>query len=72
MKLKDVRGGAKVRVTRMVDESADRKFLRKVGHIRSVVIDDHGASKSDPMLVVAFRGIGTDAFWLEEIELVTA
>lgn len=70
MKLSDVRGGMHVRVKSRTDETLNPKFLRRVGRVRSIIVNDCGSPPGDPMLVVAVRGLGTDAFWLEELERV--
>lgn len=70
LKAKDVRGGMLVRVVARTDEFTQRKLFGRAGRVRAVVPDDCGASSGDPMLVVAFNGIGTDGFWLEELEAV--
>lgn len=72
MRLEEVRGGAWVFIHGPGDDQFPQKYLGRVGRIRAVDISECGATRLDPMLMVAVDGIGTDGFWLEELELIEA
>lgn len=70
MNVEDVVGGRRVRVLQHGDDTFfPEYYCGRVGRVRAVVLDDHGASPTDPFVIVAFHGVGTDGFWLGELEL---
>lgn len=69
------RHGARVLVARFDDEHADERMLGRTGVVVGRIVDDHGATAKDPLLVVAFErdprgrfGHHRDAFWQGELE----
>jgi len=62
--------GTKVKIVKLSDESANVKFLGRVGTIRRVQIDAGvGETEYDPFYQVAVRGVGRDGFWREEMQV---
>lgn len=52
-------------------EKFRRTFLFQTGRIVKFDNLECGATPKDPMIVVQFRGKKQDAFWTEELKLVT-
>lgn len=69
MKLADVVGGVRVRITGPGDEFFPKRYKGRIGRVRAFDANTCGSSEADPMLKVSVRGFGTDWFWLEELEL---
>lgn len=64
--------GLEVKVTSLTDESADRRFLGKMGRIDYYEYSC-GCGQSypkDPMIGVRFRSGETEEFWREELTAV--
>ena len=68
MKLEDVVGGVRVRIVKVGDAFFPRRYKGCIGRVRGFSLDC-GASETDPMLLVAVPGFGTEWFWLEELEV---
>lgn len=69
MKLADVVGGVRVRITGPSDEFFPKRYKGRIGRVRAFDLNTCGSSEADPMLMVAVRGVGTEGFFLEELEL---
>lgn len=59
----------RVRVVRADDEFADRGRRGKAGVVKARIVNDHGATPKDPLLVVLFDDGIRDAFWETELVL---
>jgi len=57
-----------VRVARLNDEHGDRARRGERGMVTGRIVNDHGASPRDPLLIVRFDDGETDAFWETELE----
>lgn len=70
MKLADVVGGVRVRIVGPGDKFFPRSFKGRIGRVRAFDPNTCGSSEADPMLMVAVLGVGTEGFFLEELEEV--
>lgn len=70
MRASEIRGGMRVVIRKAGDETFPRKYLGRLGVVRAVDLEECGASRHDPFIIVAFNGVGTDGFWREELSPV--
>ena len=63
--------GTPVRVTQLVDETGNRKWLRRTGHVKyfDYFCGCGQTYPDDPMIGVEYRGC-TEEFWKEELKVV--
>lgn len=59
----------RVKIVRSDDETRPRGWMRKSGMVIGRIVNDHGATPKDPLLVVRRDDGEEDAFWETELRM---